>query len=211
MTFWADTDVIHLLIGRARVKSVRSHLSVADLEILARDGGRRGGPSPLPPPVAGDVVEVDRTVNRTGSVSLGQHMVLAADILGGRRVSVRVEEHTLMFFDPQTRELLRTRPNPLNPAEVARLRGARPAGPAPQPLDEPVRVQRRASTNGVIMVVGQKVALGRVHAGKTLTVAVSETHLAVECDDGVRTVRRTTNQAVTRIKAHRPRRVASDA
>ncbi|WP_230687359.1 IS481 family transposase [Catellatospora vulcania] len=202
--FWADTDVIHLLIGGARVKSVRSHLSVADLEILARDGGRRAGPSPLPPPVPGGVVEVDRTVNRTGSVSLGQRVVLAADILGGRRVSIRVEEHTLMFFDPQTRELLRTRPNPLSPAEVARLRGARPAGPSPQPVDEPVRVQRRASNNGVIMVVGQKVALGRVHAGKTLTVAVSETHLAVECDDGVRTVRRTTTQAVTRIKAHRP-------
>ncbi|GIF82072.1 hypothetical protein Cba03nite_34210 [Catellatospora bangladeshensis] len=156
-------------------------------------------------------MEVDRTVNRTGSVSLGQHIVLAADILGGRRVSIRVEEHTLMFFDPQTRELLRTRPNPLSPAEVARLRGARPAGPSPQPVDEPVRVQRRASNNGVIMVVGQKVALGRVHAGKTLTIAVSETHLAVECDDGVRTVRRTTDQAVTRIRAHRPRLVASDA
>ena len=66
VTFWADTDVIHLLIGMARVKSVRSHLSVADLEILAHDGGRRAGPSPLPPPVTGGVVEVDRTVNRTG-------------------------------------------------------------------------------------------------------------------------------------------------
>ena len=115
-----------------------------------------------------------------------------------------------MFFDPQTRELLRTRPNPLSPAEVARLRGARPAGPSPQSVDEPVRVQRRVGNNGVIMVVGQKVALGRVHAGKTLTVAVSETHLAIECDDGVRTVRWTTSQPVTRIKAHRPRRVASD-
>ncbi|GAA1616140.1 hypothetical protein GCM10009679_20570 [Saccharothrix algeriensis] len=53
VTFWADTDVIHLLIGGSRVKSVRSHLSVTDLEILARDGGRRAGPSPLPPPTPG--------------------------------------------------------------------------------------------------------------------------------------------------------------
>jgi hypothetical protein len=52
------------------------------------------------------------------------------------------------------------------------------------------------------MVVGQKIALGRVHAGKTLTVAVLETHLAVECDDGVRTLRRTTNLPVTQIKAY---------
>ena len=29
------------------------------------------------------------------------------------RVAIRIEETTLMFFDPDTRELLRTRPNPL--------------------------------------------------------------------------------------------------
>ena len=34
----------------------------------------------------------------------------------------------------------------------------------PRPKIEPVRVQRRASNSGVIMVAGQKVALGRIHA-----------------------------------------------
>jgi hypothetical protein len=34
-----------------------------------------------------------------------------------------------MFYDPTTRVLLRTRPNPLTPEQVAGLRGARPAGP----------------------------------------------------------------------------------
>jgi hypothetical protein len=67
----------------------------------------------MPAPHAGDMVEVDRTVNRTGSVSLGQHLVLAADILDGRRVSIRIDPTTLAFFDPETRQLLRTRPNPL--------------------------------------------------------------------------------------------------
>lgn len=33
VTFWADTSVIHLLIAGARIKTVRSHLSVADLFI----------------------------------------------------------------------------------------------------------------------------------------------------------------------------------
>jgi hypothetical protein len=33
----------------------------------------------------------------------------------------------LMFFDLDTRELLRTRPNPLTAEPVARLRGSRPA------------------------------------------------------------------------------------
>jgi hypothetical protein len=38
----------------------------------------------------GAAVEVERTVNRGGSVSLGQHIVVAADILGGRRVGIRI-------------------------------------------------------------------------------------------------------------------------
>jgi hypothetical protein len=51
-------------------------------------------------------------------------------------------------------------------------------------------VQRRASNTGVIMVRGQKIALGRVHRYQTLTVHVSETTLAIELDDGwLRTVR----------------------
>ena len=210
VTFWADTDVIHLLLAGARLKSVRSHLSVNDLAALLRTGGRPAGPSPLPMAAHGGpagAVEVDRTVNTAGTVSLGQHIVLAAEILAGRRVSVRVDEHTLMFFDPDTRELLRTRPNPLTPAEILRLRSARPAGPPPQPPTGPVTVQRRASNSGVVMVVGQKVALGRVHAGKTVTIDVTETQLAIHCDDGTRTIRRTTTQPVTCIKAHRPRKI----
>jgi hypothetical protein len=53
VTFWADTDVIHLLIAGARLKSVRSHLSVTDLAALARNGGRPAGPPPLPVDRAG--------------------------------------------------------------------------------------------------------------------------------------------------------------
>ena len=52
-------------------------------------------------------------VGRTGHVSLGQQPVMAAEILAGRRVTIRIEPATLMFFDPDTRELLRVRPNPL--------------------------------------------------------------------------------------------------
>jgi transposase InsO family protein len=209
VTFWADTDVIHLLIAGTRIKTVRSHLSVTDLAQLARTGGRPAGPSPLPLDPAGrpDVVEVERTVNRFGSVSLGQHVVLAAEILGGRRIGVRIDAQTLTFFDLTTRELLRTRPNPLTPKETVRLHGIRPVGPPPQSPTGPVRVQRRASNTGVVMVVGQKVALGRVHAGKTVTIAVADTELTVECDDGPRTFRRTNDHPVRNIKANRPRKL----
>ena len=39
--------------------------------------------------------------------------LLAAEILGGRRLGNRVEAATLMFFDLDNRALLRTRQNPL--------------------------------------------------------------------------------------------------
>jgi hypothetical protein len=113
-------------------------------------------------------------------------------------------------------------PHPLSPvhsrgarnAENARsgygLRGVSPAGPPPRPSAEPVRVQRRASNTGVIMVVGQKIALGRIHQHQTVTVLVSETTLAVELGDGdVRVIRRTTTQAAHSIKGQRPRTATS--
>ena len=97
-----------------------------------------------------------------------------------------------MFLDPETRELLRVRPNPLTREQVLRLQGARPAGPPPRPRTEPITVQRRVSATGVITVCRQRVALGRVHAGRMVRVHVSEHTLAVELDDETRTIRRTT-------------------
>jgi transposase InsO family protein len=206
--FWADPDLIHLFIGGTRVKTVRSHLTTADLARLVAQGAVNGGPSPLPPVQPGDAVEVERVVSKDGNISLAGHVLLAAEILGGRRVGIRIEPDLLLFYDLDSRELLRTRPNPLTHEQVRRLRGNRPAGPPPRPSLEPVRVQRRASNTGVITVCRQKIALGRVHRQQTLTVLVSETTLAIELDDGeTRVVRRTTTLPVRNIKANRPRPV----
>ncbi|MEU1577632.1 IS481 family transposase [Streptomyces collinus] len=206
VTFWADTRVIHLLIAGSRIKSVRSHLSVADLAQLAVRGGRAAGPSPLP---TGDgaAFEVDRTVNSHGLVGLGGRQVLAAEILGGRRVSIRIEA-TLSFFDPSSRELLRVRPNPLTSGEVQRLHGLRPAGPPPRPRVEPVRVQRRVSAVGTVMVCRQRVSLGRPYAGRTITVHVAESTLTVELDDQIRVIQRTTDIPVRHVKANKPHKVS---
>ena len=209
--FWADCDLICLSAGGTPVKTLRSHLSPADLRKLAADGAVPAEPSPLAPAAGTSAVEVERPVSRSGLVSLGSRRLLAAEILAGQLVGIRIEPATLMFFDPGTRTLLRTRPNPLTPAETARLRGARPAGPVPQPSAEPSRVQRRISATGVIMVAGQKIALGRAHAGQTVTVLVSGSTLTVEFGDGeTRTVLRTTTQPVRSIKGQRPR-AASNA
>ena len=112
----------------------------------------------------------------------------------------------MLFFDLETRELLRTRPNPLEPGEATRLQRCRPVGSVPRPSTEPITVQRRASNTGVIMVAGQKIALGREHKHRTLTVHVSDTTITIDLpgtDD--LTVRRTTTQPVRSIKGQRPR------
>jgi transposase InsO family protein len=205
VTFWADHDLIHLSIAGVRVKTLRSHLSTNDLAALAATGGRPADPPPLPLPEPGSALEVDRTVSRGGLVSLGNHQLLAAEILGGRRVTIRIDDTTLMFFDPNTRELLRTRPNPLTYDQARTLRGSRPAGPPPRPSVEPITVQRRASNSGVIMVVGQKLALGRDHTHTVVTVHVAEHTITVELDNGTRrTFRRTTTQPLRSHKAQRP-------
>jgi transposase InsO family protein len=208
--FWAGVDVIHLTIDGARVKSLRSHLSTADLAQLRSEGAVPAGPPPLPLETEGAAVEVDRAVNRGGLVSLAGRQVLAAEILGGRPVLIRIEPQTLMFLDPDTRELLRTRPNPLTAADVRGLQGARPAGPPPRPRTEPVRVQRTVSATGVITVCRQHVALGRIHAGRTVCVFVAEHTLAIELDGETRTVRRTTTLPVRILKAHHPHQPRPD-
>ncbi|MFE6959025.1 IS481 family transposase [Streptomyces sp. NPDC057696] len=203
VTFWADTAVIHLLVAGARIKTVRSHLSVTDLTQLAARCGRAAGPSPLPTG-EGCAFEVDRTVNNSGLVGLGRHQVLAADILGGRRVSIRIEAATLSFFDPTSRELLRVRPNPLTSEEVGRLWGLRPAGPPPRPSVEPVRVHRRISTVGTVMICRQVVSLGRMYAGQTVTAHVAESTITIELDGQVRVIPRTNSIPVRNVKANKP-------
>jgi hypothetical protein len=58
----------------------------------------------------------------------------------------------------------------------------------------------------VIIVCRQRVALGRVHAGRTVRVHVSEHTLAIELDGETRTIRRTTSRPVVVVKGSRPHR-----
>jgi hypothetical protein len=89
------------------------------------------------------------------------------------------------------------------------MRGARPAGPPPQPSTEPVTAQRRAGNTGVIMVAGQKIALGRIHAGQVVTVHVVDQTVTIDLDDqDSRTVWRTTTHPVRSIKAAQSRKAA---
>jgi hypothetical protein len=60
------------------------------------------------------------------------------------------------------------------------------------------------------MVTGQKIALGRIHAGQVVTVHVAAETITIDLGgEDTRTVRRTTTtQPVRSIKAHRPRKAA---
>jgi transposase InsO family protein len=210
ITFWADTEVIHLMTAGSRIKSVRSHLAHSDLARLAATGGRAAGPPPLPSAEPGSALEVERVASSIGHISLGGRQLLAAEVLAGRLLGIRIEQATLAYFDPVTRELLRTRPNPLTWDQAQRLRGARRAGPPPVPATSPVTVQRRASNSGVIMVAGQKIALGRIHARQLVSVRVSPATITIEIGaDDIRTVRRTTDQPVRNLKAQRSRKTAN--
>jgi hypothetical protein len=208
--FWADCDLIHVSIGGARVKTIRSHLSTSDLAKLIAQGAAPAGPAPLPGIEDGVALEVERMVSNAGLISLANKQILAAERLRGMLVGVRIEEQTLLFFDTTTRELLRTRPNPLTRQQALQLRGVRPAGPPPRPSVEPIRIQRRASDTGVIVIAGQKVSLGRTHRGQEVEVLVSETTLSIHlAGHDVRTIRRTTTRPIRNIKADRPRTVPS--
>ena len=209
--FWIDCDMVHMFVDGTRIKTVRSHLSVTDLAKLVADGAQPAGPQPLPSGADSDgVVEVERVVSRAGTVTLGGTVILAAEILAGRQVGIRIEGNTLLFFDLASRELLRTRANPIPPGKTRHLRGVRPVGPPPRPSAEPITVQRRVSSTGIVMVCGQKIALGRTHGQQTVTIHVADTTLAVELDDGeTRVIRRTTQQPVRNIKASRPRTATS--
>ncbi len=57
-----------------------------------------------------------------------------AEILGGRPVGIRIEPATLMFYDLDTRELLRTRANPLTVEQTEGLRGGTPTRSCPAAL-----------------------------------------------------------------------------
>ena len=58
------------------------------------------------------------------------------------------------------------------------------------------------SITGVVMVARRSVTTGRVHAGKTVIIEVSDTDLVVACDD------RTSGLPVRNLEADRPHKPA---
>lgn len=191
---------LHVLLDGARIKTVPSRLGATELARLTANGARPAGPSPLP---TGDgaVIEVDRTVNATGLVSLGDQQVGGGLPLAGQRVTLRMEGPRMAVLGHDG-SLLRILACPVPADRRSRLRGARRGRALPPQPGGPITVQRRVSCRGSLMVARQKIHAGMIHAGKTATVICENNHFRVVIDgEPAAVVPRTTTSEVHRYKA----------
>lgn len=203
---WIGVDFIHASLDGTRIKTLRSRFSTTDLTRLLAQGAHHAGPAPLTATAPGQdgVIEVERSIARTGATNLGGQVINIGEHLAGRRVGLRIQANLIQAFDLDSRELLHTRVNPIPATKLAKLRNTRPAGPPLRPSQEPVTVQRRASATGTILIAGQPIHLGRDHAGQPITIHVSETTLAIDLDQETRLIPRTNTKPVRSIKGQRP-------
>ncbi|ORI13649.1 IS481 family transposase [Rhodococcus sp. 1168] len=213
VTLWIDLVSIHVILDGSVIKTVRSRLTNTDLERLAMRGIRPGRPAPASAAVdatflatAPRPIEIDRTAGRDGPVIVaGTRLRLGVD-RAGMRVTLRIEGGLIHVSHDNV--LLATLSNPLEPARVASLRGAREAtGPLPPPPPSgPQSVQRRVPKDGRVMVAGQLLKVGRPLAGTIVTVVVEDNYYRVL--DGTNELgvhARTSTKPIRNFNAHRPR------
>ncbi len=207
VSLWMDSTTVHTSLGGVRVKTVPSRLNTADLARLrATAGSRPAGPPPAPraagPLAARLPIQVDRTANGVGVVSLVGTAVPIGFQHAGRRVTLRLDGPLLHLIVDGV--LTRTLPAPVPPEQRYRLRDARLAGPLPTPSAGPARAQRKMSSRGGIQVCNQRVQVGMTHARKIVTVEIDQTVFRILDSAGavLAVVARTNTQEVTRHKAY---------
>jgi hypothetical protein len=146
------------------------------------------------------VTEVDRTVNASGNVSLGDHVISAGLPLAGQRVTLRLDGPLAHVLAAGV--IVRTLACPIPPTARPRLRGARPGTAEPPRLPDPLVVTRRVSVRGSIMVGGQKIQVGLAHARKTVQVTVESDTYQIAVEPGITiTAARTASRDIRRRKA----------
>jgi len=123
VTVWVDKSVLHVLLDGTLLKSLPSRLGGVELARMAAGGARR---SVSLPARTDSVIEVERTVNGVGLVSLEGSQLSVGLRLAGHRVTLRMEGAQMAVFS-RDGGLLRTMACPVAPDERHRLRGARRA------------------------------------------------------------------------------------
>jgi len=206
VSFWMDTTTVHLSTGGWRIKTVPSRLSAVDLARLRQNGARPAGPPPAGPApgalAASSSVEVQRLVNASGIITVGNQVIQVGSPLAGQRARIRLDGQ-VMHVITQDGLLWRTVPCPIPPGQRHRLQGVRLAGP--DPLPQPgLTIQRRVSSRGGIQVARQRIQVGFSHAGKTVTIEPGDTTLRVIDSNGelLATVPRNSTGEISRFKAY---------
>jgi len=196
---WADTQRVCVLAGGHRIKTLPSRLDATDLARLRARGAVPAGAPPLPPP-SGGVIEIDRTVNASGNISVGNHVISAGSPLAGQRVTVRLDGPVAHILADGT--AVRTIACPVPQPARQRLRGARAGTAGPPQLPAPLTVRRRVSSRGAIMIGGQRIQVGLPHAGKTAEITIEADTYQITVDPGITiTAPRATSRDVKRHKA----------
>ncbi|GAB3038233.1 hypothetical protein MBOU_25290 [Mycobacterium bourgelatii] len=213
VTLWIDLSSIHIILSDEVIKTVSSRATTADLERLSLRGVRVGRPDPTHPAPAADSVgkrrapvEIDRTASRDGVVVVRGHNLALGSGIAGTRVTLRFDGG--LIHATAGNMLLKTLLNPFSHDEVQHLSGARPAQSAlpPPPPAGPQSVQRRVPKDGVVMVAGQRLRVGRTHAGTIVTIVIDDHHYRVL--DGIKELSlhaRTSTKPIRNFNAHRPR------
>jgi hypothetical protein len=192
--------------ARQHLKTLPSRLTSIDLARLRAQGARPAGPPPARPSwtqlTAGAPVEIQRTVNATGTVSIAAKYHSVGQQFAGRRITLRME--TTLAHVVLDGVLTRTIPLTLNPTQRARLQGARTPSRAPLFDQRPTRVQRTVSCRGGTQIIGQRVQVGLRYAGQIVTIEVDETTLRVydQHEHLIKNLPRTSRKEVTRHKAY---------
>jgi transposase InsO family protein len=214
---WADQRSIHVAVAGEHFKTVPSRLSAEDLLHLTVRGARPAGPQPAGPaldpqrPVGATVIEVHRTADRNGVINIGGQRVTIGAPVAGQRIVLRLDGHLMHII--AAGHLVKTLPTPVPIEERIHLVGAQLAHtPLPPPVGGSVIIRRRVPTDGVVMVSRQRLRVGRVHAGKTVTIAVEDTHYRVQHNnEELSTHPRDNHNPIRTTKAHAPRRTATPA
>lgn len=200
---WIDHQVIHLSTDGRLLKTVASRFTRAELPRLRQLGARPAGHPPTTTPAGGTpgAVECDRLVNAAGLIGLGGHQFSVGQPHAGHQVTIRLDAHLAHVLLDGV--LIKTMPSPVPASGLAHLQGARAASGPLQAPQGPTLVQRRVSSQGGIQVAGQRLRVGKTHAGTTVTVLVSDP--PYEILDGqtpLKTIPRRSSKEVTRFKAY---------
>jgi hypothetical protein len=206
ITLQINTTYLRVFLAGVLIKTVGSKLAASDLHALVHTQHARiidTDPTASEQPDS-TAIEVERTADAAGCVSLANRAVSIGFPLAGRRVILRFDSGVMTVLDPTDRTLLRSLPNPLTTRAVAYLRGARPAGPPPTPATStPVTVERIVSSSGGIMIARQRIQIGRNHARKVVTATLD--HDTIQIHHGPHllvTAARTTTNTITHHRAH---------